>query len=90
MELLGVVIWWDERDRNGVVKSSDGKKYYFDASVLDPKSRAKVQAGTLVKFERNTKIKDALCARAIKPVAAKEKSKARRVLRDALQLSLEA
>jgi hypothetical protein len=77
---MGVVLWWDERDRNGVVKGSDGKRYYFDLSVVDSRTRTKIQAGTLVKFEKNPKIKDTLCARALKPVVGKEKTKVQRVL----------
>lgn len=31
---LGIVLWFDRRDRNGIIKGSHGKKYYFDISVL--------------------------------------------------------
>jgi len=49
-ELLGKVLWWSERDGNGVICDSDGNEFYFDSSVVKLKKRQKLDCETLVIF----------------------------------------
>jgi cold shock CspA family protein len=75
MSLIGKVLWWDERDGNGLIKDSNGRKYYFDSSVLDNRSKSKITSGKIVKFEINEKIKDSLCACEVVPITVKDKNR---------------
>jgi cold shock CspA family protein len=74
MSLIGKVLWWDERDGNGIIKDADGKKYYFDTSVLDSKQRTKPSSGKIVKFALNKRIKDSLCACAVSIISVKDRA----------------
>ena len=48
---VGKVLWWSERDRNGVITDSKGNEYYFDSSVADLKKVKKLDRGAVVLFE---------------------------------------
>jgi cold shock CspA family protein len=74
MSLIGKILWWDERDGNGLIKDSSGKKYYFDSSVLANPIKSKICSGKIVKFQINTKIKDSLCACEVVPITVKDKT----------------
>lgn len=50
-KLLGKVLWWSNRDQNGVLTDSRGNEYYFDCSVVGLKAQTKLERGTLVLFE---------------------------------------
>jgi cold shock CspA family protein len=88
MKIVGKVLWWDARDQNGIIKDSDGRKFYFDVSVIDSKSASKVKAGAVVRFEFNSEIKDALCARKVSIANNQEKSKLEKYESSRRQLSL--
>ena len=64
MKGIGLVLWWSERDQNGVILGIDRHEYYFDSSVL--KTKKKLVYGTRVEFIKSDKIKDCLCAREVK------------------------
>lgn len=64
MELIGRVLWWSERDQNGVIIDHNGTEFYFDASVIKSNS-AVPKAGIPVKFEWNKSIRDCACAHKI-------------------------
>jgi len=87
MSLIGKILWWDERDGNGVIKDSEGKKYYFDTSVMDRKNKSKVSSGKLVKFEINKNIKDTLCACAVVLVTTKDQSKFKEQIQELVRLT---
>lgn len=82
MSLIGKVLWWDERDGNGIIKDADGKKYYFDSSVFEQRPKAKISSGKIVKFEINRKIKDTLCACRVSIISVKEQSQFKTQIRD--------
>lgn len=63
--IFGVVLWWDEHDGNGIIKDVNGSKYYFDSSVISQKN---IKSGLNVQFERNSEIKDCVCAYKVKIV----------------------
>lgn len=58
--LSGKVLWWSERDGNGVIKDVLGNEYYFDSSVN--KTGFVPVRGMKVEFNLNSKIKNCLCA----------------------------
>jgi hypothetical protein len=62
MELFGRVLWWSERDENGIIVDPLGNEFYFDRSVLKVSSKNKITRKKLVYFELNKIIKDCLCA----------------------------
>ena len=33
--MKGTVLWWSERDGNGIIVDSDRNEYYFDSSVRE-------------------------------------------------------
>jgi len=75
MELIGRVLWWSDKDENGIIIDPMGNEFYFDRSVLSSKQREKIKDEALVTFHFNHSIKDCLCACNVKiPVASKKKS----------------
>lgn len=58
----GTVLWWDERDGQGIIKGAEGLKYYFDTSVV----KESMRAGTAVTFTINKAIKCTLCAKNVR------------------------
>lgn len=64
--MVGIILWWDSRHLEGVIKGEDGKRYYFNSSVvkrIPPKS--KIRDSQVVTFLQNIHIKHALCADAV-------------------------
>ena len=47
---LGKILWWSERDENGVLTDSKGNEYYFDRSVVPNGQKWKLTKGSLVLF----------------------------------------
>lgn len=54
------VLWFSERDGNGIIKTLEGDEFYIDISVIP--NRKNLKPRQLVKFKVNTKIKDTKCA----------------------------
>lgn len=59
-KLTGKVLWFDERDGNGIIKGDDGYKYYTDISVTP--NRKSLKHDQTVTFEANPNIPSCLCA----------------------------
>jgi hypothetical protein len=49
-QVLGKILWWSDRDENGVICDPSGNEYYFDRSVVNLKKRQKLDFDTLVIF----------------------------------------
>jgi hypothetical protein len=62
MDLFGRVLWWSDRDENGIIVDPLGNEFYFDRSVLKNSSKQKISRNKLVYFELNNRVKDCLCA----------------------------
>lgn len=62
-EQKGKVLWWSDRDKNGIIKHPDGHEVYIDHSVTDGKD---IKSGSDVKFHFNEKIKDTLAGHKVK------------------------
>lgn len=61
MKYTGVVIWFDKKDGNGIIRTEDKREWYTDTSVSPVLER-----GQTVSFEENKKIKDCRCAMNVK------------------------
>lgn len=75
MELIGRVLWWSDRDQNGIIVDTAGNEFYFDRSVLNLKSKQSISRKSVVLFHYNDQIHDCLCAHKVSiPTASKKKS----------------
>lgn len=75
MELIGRVLWWSEKNENGIIVDPTGNEFYFDRSVLNLKPRQKIERKAVVTFEYNSRINDCLCAHKVQmPTASKKKT----------------
>lgn len=86
--LIGKVLWWDDRDGIGVIKDVDGRKFYFDVSVLTAQQRGKMKSGVAVRFEQNPEIPEALCARKVALASSREQSRLEKQIVSRLQMEL--
>lgn len=60
--IIGLVLWFSERDGNGIILGIDRNEYYFDVSVTKLKN---LKYGDRVTFIKNDRIKDCICARKV-------------------------
>ena len=75
MELIGRVLWWSEKNENGIIVDPTGNEFYFDRSVLKLKPRQKIKRKSTVTFQYNDRVSDCLCAHNVKvPTASKKTS----------------
>ncbi len=75
MELVGRVLWWSDRDQNGIIVDLDGNEFYFDRSVLKLKSNQTIRRKSVVTFSYNQSISDCICACNVRmALASKQKS----------------
>ena len=87
MELIGRVLWWSERDENGIIVDTSGNEFYFDRSVLDLKPRQKIKRKTVVLFHYNDQVADCLCAHRVKVPTASKKKKFEKQFNQELMIS---
>lgn len=64
MKLTGKIMWYSDRDKNGIIQTEDGKEWYFDISVVKDRAMPKFpeHKQRTVSFEHNVKITDCRCA----------------------------
>ncbi len=74
MMLYGKVLWWSDKNENGVIVDSKGNEFYFDRSVISPALSKKVKRNMYVTFECNTRIKTCLCAKKVGLLSATKRS----------------
>ncbi len=72
MKLTGRVLWWSDRDQNGVIVDPSGNEFYFDRSVLRH-TKSKIIRNSIVLFEFNSNVKDCLCATRVEVASAKKR-----------------
>lgn len=75
MEKIGIVLWWSNKDKNGIIIDPKGNEYYFDESVLKIRPKQKVTSGTIVSFDENPSVIDVACARDVEIPLAKCREK---------------
>ncbi|MBT4791831.1 MAG: hypothetical protein HON90_09695 [Halobacteriovoraceae bacterium] len=76
-KVLGKVLWWSEKDENGVICDPLGNEYYFDRSVLTIKKRQKLDRNSLVTFI-SSKCGEVLVAKEVSIPVSKSVPKFRR------------
>ncbi|MEZ4815532.1 MAG: hypothetical protein R3A80_10050 [Bdellovibrionota bacterium] len=86
--MIGKILWWDSKDNNGLIKTPDGSKFYFDKSVIGNIKSDRLKAGAYVTFEQNLKIKNCLCAMNVKLTPAKSIKQVTKKFEQAQQLNL--
>lgn len=64
MKYTGKVLWWSERDGNGIIKTESGDEYYTDISV----TKESLERNQWVTFEHNESIRDCSCAHKIERI----------------------
>jgi len=64
----GNVLWWDNKDKNGIIVDAAVNEFYFDISVLKDRDDSNIKSGVGVTFQQNTKIKHVACACVVKPL----------------------
>lgn len=74
MHLIGKILWWDKRDKNGVIVDPLGNEFYFDISVIQGRKADRLAAGTYVRFLMNDEIEHTSCAKAVILPLAKERA----------------
>ena len=85
MELIGRVLWWSQRDENGIIVDPMGNEFYFDRSVLNLKPRQQITRKSVVTFHINNNISDCLCACNVHvPIASKKKSFEKRYTQESI------
>lgn len=63
----GKILWFRDRDGNGIILDDDGNEWYFDVSVIvDPDSISEDEKGLRVSFIHNDKITDCRCAKDVR------------------------
>ena len=82
MNLIGKILWWDEKYRRGAIESSDGSEFFFDGSSIKLSRITRKSAGKIVSFLPNKRIKTCLVAKEVQIVASKDlKGKQERLVR---------
>lgn len=66
--LTGKILWFSERDKNGVIIDENKNEYYFDISVVENRQLPEHPdyKQTNVTFELNEQIKHCRCAKTVK------------------------
>ena len=65
-KFAGTVLWWSERDGNGIITDANDNEWYFDGSVVNVADMGSSTHGKQVTFEHNELIEDCLCACKVK------------------------
>lgn len=89
MKIVGKILWWDQKDQNGIIVDANGNEFYFDISVIEGRKSSMLKRGTVVQFQVNTTINKTVCAKAVVIPPAKSKGKLEREFQRGLQLGLE-
>ena len=88
MKIVGKILWWDQKDQNGVVVDASGNEYYFDISVVEGRQNHNLKHGSVVKFQKNESITSISCAKSVQLPPRKSKERLEREFQKNLQLAL--
>lgn len=78
MQKVGKILWWDRRDKEGVISASDGSEFYFNASVFPEHSRSKSPEGRFVRFQVDNLVTHLQCAKRVSIIPSNGITKAKR------------
>jgi hypothetical protein len=87
MQLVGKVLWWDKRDREGVISDSTGIEFYFNASVFPDHAKYKNLEGRFVQFSTHSEISHMKCASSVSLVPTSSLSKAKKTFESSKQIN---
>jgi cold shock CspA family protein len=87
VQLVGKILWWNDRDGFGVIEDETSREFYFDTSVVSSKSRDSIKRNQLVIFELNHGIRDCVCACKVRIASASQRKKIEGKLVKQLRLS---
>lgn len=85
MKLVGKVLWWDRRDKEGVISDSTGTEFYFNASVFPDHAKCKTLEGRFVQFSVHAEISHMKCASSVGLVPTSSLSKAKKTFESSKQ-----
>ena len=83
---IGKILWWDRRDREGIIVDGLGNQYFFNFSVANKSSVERFKDGQFVEFEVSNIVADVSCAKNV--VVARAKKRAEENFFEQKQLSL--
>ena len=88
MAKIGKVLWWDRRDREGIIVDGAGNQYYFNHSVIAFVDVGKINDGQYVEFEISALVPYVSCAKDVHIVAARAVKRAEERFFEQRQLDL--
>ena len=88
MKVVGKILWWDRKDKNGIVIDAIGNEYYFDISVIEGRKDSNLEPGAVVQFQKNESITTVSCAKSVYLPPRKSKERLEREFQRNLQLAL--
>jgi len=87
MKIVGKILWWDQRDQNGIIVDANGNEFYFDISIIEGKVSS-LKANAVVQFTIHTEVKKAAFAKSVNIPLSKSKNKLEREFEKRLQLEM--
>lgn len=87
MKIVGKILWWDQKDQNGIIVDANGNEFYFDISVVTGRKQNALKPGSVVQFSKNNSITNIHCAKSVIVPLSKAKSRLIREFEKNLQLS---
>lgn len=78
MKIVGKVLWWDARDKEGVILDPSGSEIYFNEFVLTEQPKTKSIEGRFVTYTINKSVTHMACAAQVSVVPLNSQSKARK------------
>jgi cold shock CspA family protein len=88
MKVVGKILWWDGKDKNGIIVDAIGNEYYFDISVIEGRQDSNLKPGAVVQFKKNESITKVSCAMSVYLPPRKSKERLEREFQRNLQLAL--
>ena len=89
MKIVGKILWWDQKDQNGIIIDANANEYYFDISVVEGHRISSLKAGAVVQFQINSNIKNLACAKSVQVPPSKSKGRLEREFQRNLQLGFQ-
>lgn len=65
----GKILWWSDRDENGIIIDGQGNEFYFDRSTVNFRPSENPARDQLVLFSKRTDVQGVNCARDVSLVA---------------------
>ena len=63
-KVIGFVLWWSDRDENGVIEDAQGNEYYFDRSTVCSSYKGNIKRNDIVEFKKD-RVSSLLCGKSV-------------------------